>query len=759
MASTVNQQQSFPAVPPLQSASDYRLQDNYVGEDVSRPTIYQTPYLKPYLGLRARLSQIWINRWSVLLILVLVRLLFAIASTNSSLASARREALSACTQVENIGSSMASMPHYMSQGINELTASGAEKAVNGLMSMLDLSVTGVEEIAIFLIHALTDTYLCLLTLAVNGGVDVFIKVTNETTNGLDKLLDEIADPISDAVGTITDAIGKMNSVLANSPALPDIGKPLDDIRAKVNALKTFDISDKVQQPLNDVKQAVPSFEEVRNFTDNLIRLPFEEVKKLIALKDNWQFDRQLLPVPAKEQLNFCSEGNSINDFFDDLVVMGYTAKKIALAVLIVAAILVCIPMAYSEVRRFRKMEQRSQLFHQGHEPMDVVYLASRPHSGTYGMWLGNRFGTGHRQSAVRWAFAYATSFPMLFLLSLGIAGLFSCFCQYLLVKGIEKKVPGLTDQVADFAEKVVTSLNNASMSWSGGVNGALEKLDNEINDEILGWVNTTTGAINNTLNEFTVKTDELLTKAFGGTPFKEPIQEVIKCLIGLKIAGFQKALTWVSDHAHVSFPTVKNDTFSLGALAHVSNSSSAAELLANPNDKAKDEVTEAVDHVIDTLISGIRTEALISTVLIALWLIAALGGIIYACIYIARQPRALPAGIAYNENPIARPAAADLEKNQEYPDTAAPPYEYQTPVNKAAPQPLQPRSFQTFGPINTDPESEKIGQVGAHAVAESARPGHLRASSYGHLADPSPSDEKKNPFLSREEHRYNPFTG
>jgi len=99
-----------------------------------------------------------------------VRLLFAIASTDSSLTSARREALSACTQVENIGSSMASMPHYMSKGVNEMTASGVEKAVSGLMSMLDMSVTGVEEIVLFVIHMMTSTYLCLITLAVSGSL-------------------------------------------------------------------------------------------------------------------------------------------------------------------------------------------------------------------------------------------------------------------------------------------------------------------------------------------------------------------------------------------------------------------------------------------------------------------------------------------------------------------------------------------------------------------------------------------------------------
>jgi hypothetical protein len=752
MASTVNQQQPFPAVPPSLSAGDHEMRDYYAEQDVPRPALNQTPYLKPYLGLRARLSQVWINRWTILLLLVLVRLLFAIAGTNDSIASARREALSACTQVENIGSSMASMPHYMSQGVNDMTASGVEKAVNGLMAMMGMSVTGVEEIVLFVIHMMTSTYLCLITLAVRGSLHAAVEVGNQISQGLNKTVDEVTDGIGDATKGVTDGINKIFDSIQNLPSVPGFDRPSINLDDEIAKLKALEVPQELQEGLNKLNNSIPTFEDVQNFTDTVIRLPFEEVKKLIAGMDNFTFDRDLLPVPQKEQLNFCSEGNSINDFFDDLLIMGYTAKKIALGVLILLAILAIIPVYIMEDRRFRKMEDRSALFKQGHDGMDVVYLASRPHSSTWGLWLGKRFGSGQRQFAIRWAFAYATSLPMMFLLSLGAAGLFSCFCQWILLISIQKKVPELTSEVADFAGKVVNSLNNASMSWSTGVNNEINKLDDKLNEDIFGWVNSTTSAINGTLNTFVSEMSKTLNDTFGGTVLKDPIEDVLNCLIGLKIASFQKGLTWVQENAHVQFPGVKNDTFSLGALAKVSDSSSAAELLANPNGKAKDEITEAVDHVINKLLSGIRTEALISTVIIAIWLLVAIGGLLFACIFLSRDKS------SGNYDPyIINPALVDnphAEKPQEYPDTAAPPYE--GPVNKAAPYTLQGRPFPTYGPTDND-QSETVRQVDAHIVAESARPGHQRVSSYGHLADPSPSDEKSNPFIHPDEK--NPFAG
>lgn len=720
------------------SAGEHEMRDYHAPQDAPRPTIQQTPDFKPYLGLRARLSQIWINRWTVLLLLVLVRLLFAIASTDSSLVSARREALSACTQVENIGSSMASMPHYMAKGVNEMTASGIDKAVGGLMTMLEMSVTGVEEIILFVIHMMTSTYLCLITLAVSGGLHIAVELGTEINKKLNETIDSVTEDIGNSVKSVTEGINSiMDKINFN---LGSFTKPSINLDDSIKKLKGLELPPEMQQGLVKLNQSIPTFEDVQNFTDNLIRTPFEEVKKLIKAMDTFEFNRTVLPIPQKEKLNFCSEGNSINDFFDDLIKMAYNARKIALGVLIVAAILVCVPMAWMEVRRYRRMQERAALVNEGHDTMDVIYLASRPTSGTIGLWFGRRFGSARRQAVIRWAWAYATSVPMLLLLALGLAGLFSCLCQYLLLKAIEDKTPELTKQVGDFAEKVVTSLDNASKSWSGGVNSAVGTLDEKINDDIFGWVNGTTTAVNNTLNGFVDQMSKTLNSTFGDTPLHDPIKDVLNCLIGLKIAGIQKGLTWVQDHAHISFPGVANDTFSLGALAAKSDSDSAAELLADPNGKAADEITEAVNYVIEKMMSGIRTEALISTTLILIWLFVAIGGYIYASTQLFRRDpyvsRAYTIDPAIDSEP--KPATAEY-------DSAAPPSyvanDYN--VNKAAPYTLERRPFPTF---DAEPESGKVGQVGAHAITTSSRPGHLRASSHGDLADPSPLEDRSNPF-------------
>jgi hypothetical protein len=621
---------------PSMPAGSHEMRDLPSDQGPPRSSPHTAPSVTPYLGLRARLSQVWINRWTILLILVLARTLIAIRDLDGNLSSARREALSACSSVEDMGSTMASMPHYMSQGVNDLTASGIERAVNGLYAMTTMSVTGVEEIVVFVINLLTSTYLCLITLAVSGSLHAVIGVLDDANAKLADIVSGLGDDIATVVGGVEGALDKvrdeLNGVTAvftgGTPVIPDL-----NLTDQINAVKDLKLPDGLDSGLAKLNDSIPNFEQVQNFTNNAIRVPFELLKTAINESLGvYTFDRSTFPVPQKEKLSFCSDDDGINGFFDSLVKLIYDAKKIFLGVIIVAAVAVCVPMAYREIRRWRLMQDRSRLVgSSAHDPLDVVYIVSRPHTSGFGIGMSRKVKSLRRQTLIRWVVAYATTEAALFVLALGIAGLFTCLCQYILLKQLEKQVPQLTNQVGDFADKVIFQLNNASQSWALSTNDVITQKQNDINDQMFGWVNTSVNAINDTLNTFVEETTKVLNATFGGTILYDPIKEVFNCLIGLKIAGFQKALTWVEDNAHVSFPLMPNDTFSLGAVASIAGDQSADQsFLATPGDAASDKISSAVVRVTESLYDGIRTETIISAFVTALWFVIVLIGIIRA---------------------------------------------------------------------------------------------------------------------------------
>lgn len=157
----------------------------------------------------------------------------------------------------------------------------------------------------------------------------------------------------------------------------------------------------------------------------------------------------------------------------------------------------------------------------------------------------------------------------------------------------------------------------------------INSTNNKINDDVFGWAVNASFAVNNTLNAFTDQMSTALNDTFGGTILYQPITEVLNCLIGLKIAGIESGLTWVTENAHVSFPTFRADVFSAGAESSISSSSSPTDsFLSSPGNVASDDITNAVLKVTNKLAEGIKLEAAISGFIIGIWLLVVLIGAI-----------------------------------------------------------------------------------------------------------------------------------
>lgn len=738
MSSAGNQHPTaFPAVPPSLSAGGHGIRDYYnAARDASRPASNTVPRITPYLGLRARLSQVWINRWTVLLFLILIRILLAISGLHHDLDSAKTEALSACSGVESMGSAMASMPHYMSQGVNELAATGVEKAVNGLMSMLLLSITAVEEIIVFYINMLTSTYVCLITLVVSGSLHAAIKVAEDVSDFLNKTLGDIGTDIHKGIDGFQSDLNKFSSALNSVPKIfgSQSTIPKLNVDSDLDKLNNLQLPSTIDEGLQKLNKSIPTFAQVQNFTNTAIRFPFEEVKKLANQSmTTFKFNRSVFPVPEKEQLTFCSDNNGISDFFQGLADVANLARRIFIGVLVVLAILVCIPMAWREIQRWRTTQQRAKIIGDGsYEPLDVIYIASRPYTATAGIKVSSRFSSTKMQHLARWVVAYATSTPALLVLSLGITGLAACLCQFILLKAVEKEVPALANELGDFAGKVVTSLNNASEQWATGTNHVITQTNNGINHDVFGWVNTTTGAVNHTLNVFVDETTKVLNDTFGGTILHDPIQGVFDCLIGLKIAGIQKGLDWVSDNAKVSFPLFNNNTFSLGAAASLAsdNKDKTESFLASPGTEATDKITHAVARVTTHIEDAIRTEAILSLLIVLLWFVIVLIGLVRALFLACKRSKTRgEGGPAYARDiPLERPVR---------------PYSSAAPAYEPADGPDTVTRFPAFASMpsdrGVDPRSEeewqdrKLGYAGERGPADQITAAHARTSSYGHV--------------------------
>jgi len=639
---------------------------------------------------------VWINRWSVLLLLILVRILFRISSINILIGDARAEAFSACTEVENAGSTLASMPHYMAAGVNHLTSTGITKAVAGLHSVVDMTLTGVEEMIVFYVGMLTNTYLCLITAAVSGSASAAVGAIDAAQTDLNTTLTKASNDISSAVSSIQNDINKLTSGI--NTALTSLGGlPKIDLSTQLAELQNIKLPTTIGDELTKLNGSIPTFQDVKNFTDIIIRTPFDDLRQMVD--DSWgiyTFNSSLFPVPEAKSLTFCSDNNDIADFFDFVAEAVRIAKRAFIGVLLLLAALACIPMALLEIRRFSILKVRAnRIGKYATDPMDALYLISRPYTSQAGMWASSKFRSTRSQIVARWGVAYCTSIPALFLLSLALAGLFSCLCQYILLRVIDKEVPVLTAEVTGFADHVISTLNNASSTWATDANNVILKEGAKLNNDLFTWVNISTSALNNTLNQFVDETIGVLNTTFGGTPLYTAITDVFNCLIGLKVQGIEQGLTWVQQNARLDFPLLPNDTMTVSALLSKSNNNAAAALFADPQMATQDEVSAAINKISNIVESGIKQEALIAFMLLMVWLIVFLCGLLYTCIKLSGRDRLR--GEGGHEYPSQQPQEVQEvfeTRPAERPLSPAPAYSISDPdVIRAAPYSLNPHPF------------------------------------------------------------------
>lgn len=264
-------------VPPIPSYEDAT---NPANERRIPPTIDQ---ITPYLGLRARLSQVWFNRWTLLLLLIMVRVLLATQSLDSDLDSAKDKALSACTGVESMGSAMASMPHYMSKGVNEMAAKGIEMTVQALEATLLMLITAIQEIVIFIINLVTSTYVCLITLAVKSSVGVVVDATKEITDFINKALKEITEGVQKDINGLQNTLNMVSSSIEKVPNFFGSGITIPKID-----LPSLDNLNEVQIPTDFIKKLdtleknIPDFKTVQKAANDVIRIPFQRLHVCIT---------------------------------------------------------------------------------------------------------------------------------------------------------------------------------------------------------------------------------------------------------------------------------------------------------------------------------------------------------------------------------------------------------------------------------------------------------------------------------------------
>ena len=122
---------------------------------------------------------------------------------------------------------------------------------------------------------------------------------------------------------------------------------------------------------------------------------------------------------------------------------------------------------------------------------------------------------------------------------------------------------------------------------------------------------------------------------FGNTPLEGPILDVLNCVVLMKIQSIQNGLTFVNENARVQFPRVDNSSL------NVLESSGPVQ---SPSQAASSSLLGIMNNLIEKWDIAIRQQAILATILLALYGFVVLMGLARVIYSLLKEERSRARG-------------------------------------------------------------------------------------------------------------------
>lgn len=606
----------------------------------------------PYLLLRERLSQTWINKNTIILALMAVKLVIFATSLQSTLETAKYYTLSSCPTIDSMASSAVSIPHYLSKSANYMIQKSIQEINDKTVDTLSLMLTGAEALIIFSLEMIVGTYACVLVSTIDGAVDVAVNGTESVISWVNGTLGNIVDEIEDGLGDLTKVINKVIDTAEKATRLfdddddddGDTSTTFKKVNLTVASLRNLHIPSSINDKLEQLNENTPDFDSVKNKTEALIREPFDLVKKKITNATLISGDDEGLYTPALQNVQICSDNSdSINNFYNDLAQTVHRVMVILVVLMFTVALFVIIPSVISELRKWRKLQNlhnkldfKSQEL-QPHDPITVFEDTFNRYPSTAGKFASKFSSNPSRQLSIRWFMSYIFSPRASIVLGLSLAGFLVIIAQFIMIKALESSISNQQSPFNSISSSLTSKVSESIANWTDSTNTYLETREDTINEDLFSWIQTTTDAVNITISTFVDDMNDAIANAFNGTILYDPVKTIVGCVIEDKLIRMEKGLTWVHDNAEISLPRVSEKYLSL-AFDDSSNSTSAnvtssignstqdysqTALMSKTNelmDNAESLMGNILQKVITQYKKGLMIEVWIAVALFIIWL-------------------------------------------------------------------------------------------------------------------------------------------
>ena len=197
---------------------------------------------------------------------------------------------------------------------------------------------------------------------------------------------------------------------------------------------------------------------------------------------------------------------------------------------------------------------------------------------------------------------------------------------------------------------------SVSTAYATAVNKWLDDKTASVNNDLFGFANTATNAINGTIVQFYQTIENGVHSTFDNTAFAAPIIEFLRCVVGNKVFALEKGLAWLKENLNLRLPRVSPNVLKLGAgnVSELATPVSAAAALGgagngNGTTAASDE-SGIMSRAFEAYRKVLKGEVIMFSVFLAVYVLVVLSALVILVVKSRRTSSTAPvADKAVNE--------------------------------------------------------------------------------------------------------------
>ncbi|KAK6200008.1 uncharacterized protein RJT21DRAFT_133000 [Scheffersomyces amazonensis] len=569
---------------------------------------------REYLSFWESISQVYFNHYTLVLVILIIKIYIFKTSIISSLQDIQHE-----LNCSEINTSM--LKSLIVDSINSIQLSN--------LKLFQMMILVVQNLIWFLIELFLGTYTCLLQAFIIGTADFAIDTSEAIIVGVNSTIVGLANDIEDGLNGLSTII---NGLISAASSIANFFKGgtsnnngeqyQNSINLSIAGLRNISIPGSVLTEMNNFKTTqLPNFTNLETDTKKLISEPLTSLANLFNTSNS-----NLINVNSSNFPQFPTQicNNVSAAYIKDLTFLSEKVELTArwiFVLLSVCCVVSILPLMLKHYRHY--YIHNPNLFESlngcvsGNYRDDIIMTNNV--LNRYNNFFLNYLGYPIfkiKSHKIKWLISYLSTKYCMIIFGLGCLGLLSVLLQFIIIKVLTNHISS-----SNTFKEVLTQTNSTTNSlevtnFINQINTFIQDEEDQINQQLFGQILNTTSSINSTISTFISGLNNTIVDVFSAVPVIEStISTVVYCTLVRKLVRIEQGLTWMNNNLRINIPSIGSN-LQQDLVSQLSNNSPLSQ-----------DLNTLINRILNVYKKSIKLEFFISIIFLSTFVLQILIGL------------------------------------------------------------------------------------------------------------------------------------